>query len=331
MIKIVKIQQFKSIAKLVLEPRRVNLFIGKPNVGKSNILEAIALLGLPYAVNNIKEVVRIETAPDLFYDQDTAKKISIEANEVALSITFEGSGFKIDARGREGDGFTSQGFMFQRTINYDGNLGSMSQGEIGLHEQIKFYKFLTQTNFPGRRTEFLWPPYGNNLMVMLQVLDDLKKVVADLLAGFGFRLLFKQQEGKIEIAKQVGDVIITYPYSLVSDTLQRVIFYYAAMLSNKDSVLIFEEPESNSFPYYTKFMAERIALDTPNQYFISTHNPYLLSSIAEKTPKDELAIFVVYFDDYQTKAVRLSGDQVQEVIDLDASIFFNLEKYTEKS
>ncbi|MHA1431833.1 MAG: hypothetical protein ACTSRV_15795 [Candidatus Freyarchaeota archaeon] len=52
-------------------------------------------------------------------------------------------------------------------------------------------------------------------------------------------------------------------------------------------MLVFEEPEAHAFPYYTKFLAEKIALDTSNQYFISTHNPYFLLSILEKAPKDE--------------------------------------------
>ena len=82
---------------------------------------------------------------------------------------------------------------------------------------------------------------------------------------------------RIEILKEFEDIIVSYPYQLSSDTLRRIIFYMAAILSNKDSVLIFEEPESHAFPYYTKYLAELIALDErKNQYFMSTHNPYFL-------------------------------------------------------
>ncbi|HEX9956575.1 MAG TPA: AAA family ATPase, partial [Fibrella sp.] len=41
----VEIKNFKSIKDLRLDCKRVNIFIGKPNVGKSNILEALGLLG----------------------------------------------------------------------------------------------------------------------------------------------------------------------------------------------------------------------------------------------------------------------------------------------
>ena len=42
MTKIIEIKRFKSIKHIVLkECKRINLLIGKPNVGKSNILEAL--------------------------------------------------------------------------------------------------------------------------------------------------------------------------------------------------------------------------------------------------------------------------------------------------
>ena len=43
-----EIKNFKSIKDLKLDCKQVNLFIGEPNVGKSNILEALALLGGGY-------------------------------------------------------------------------------------------------------------------------------------------------------------------------------------------------------------------------------------------------------------------------------------------
>ena len=48
LIKNLHIKNFKSVHDLSLECDRINIFIGKPNAGKSNILEAISLLGLEY-------------------------------------------------------------------------------------------------------------------------------------------------------------------------------------------------------------------------------------------------------------------------------------------
>jgi AAA15 family ATPase/GTPase len=43
------IENFKSIRSLELSNfKRINLFIGRPNVGKSNIIEALSLFSVPY-------------------------------------------------------------------------------------------------------------------------------------------------------------------------------------------------------------------------------------------------------------------------------------------
>jgi hypothetical protein len=44
MIRHVHIENFKSIKELDLDLKRVNVIIGEPNSGKSNILEAFGLL-----------------------------------------------------------------------------------------------------------------------------------------------------------------------------------------------------------------------------------------------------------------------------------------------
>ena len=43
-IKTLDIKNFKSIKHLQLDCKRVNVLIGKPNVGKSNFLEALGVM-----------------------------------------------------------------------------------------------------------------------------------------------------------------------------------------------------------------------------------------------------------------------------------------------
>ena len=146
---------------------------------------------------------------------------------------------------------------------------------------------------------------------------------------FGFNLVLRPQEKAFEIQKIVDGIIISYPYSLTSDTLQRVIFHSVALESNENSTLVFEEPESHAFPYYTKYLGERIAFDNKNQYFIATHNPYLLLSILEKAKIGEVRVFVTYFRDYRTRVVSLSENQLSELMDYDP--FFNLNSFIEEA
>jgi len=122
--------------------------------------------------------------------------------------------------------------------------------------------------------------------------------------------------------------LISYPYTLTSDTLRRIVFYTVAIASNKDSVLVFEEPESNAFPYYTKYLGERIALDQTNQFFIATHNPYLLSAIIEKARKEDVQVFITYFKDFKTRVKPLTANQLSELMEADP--FFNMDRFTEE-
>ena len=44
MIENLSIKNFKSIKDLSIDCKRINLFIGEPNAGKSNILEALGVM-----------------------------------------------------------------------------------------------------------------------------------------------------------------------------------------------------------------------------------------------------------------------------------------------
>ncbi|MGH7496447.1 MAG: AAA family ATPase [bacterium] len=327
MIKSLEIKNFKSIKHLSLECRRVNLFIGKPNAGKSNLLESVGLFSLPFVLTNnisaIREIIRLENATDLFHAHDLNEPVEVNTDKVSFQIKFEHGNFKASLReaGRDSDSFGFDLFL----------TGQIANTHTSFVSSFKFYRFAVMDKFARQEVEFLLPPKGENLSQILLTKKDLRKAVADFFSEYGFKMVLKQLEYKIEIQQEVEGVIISYPYSLVSDTLQRVVFHHAAIETNKDSTIIFEEPEAHSFPYYTKFLAERIALDSSNQYFVTTHNPYFLPSILEKTPKNDIAIFITYLKDYQTKLRPIAPEEMTEILDLDASVFFNLERFLGES
>ena len=113
---------------------------------------------------------------------------------------------------------------------------------------------------------------------------------------------------------------------LVPDTFQRYIFHLAAILSNQNSVLLFEEPETHSYPPYVYQLAQHILQDDRNnQYFLTTHNPYLLTPILEETK--DVALFVTWFENYQTHARRLTPDEIGEVLNDGLDVFLNLNHF----
>jgi len=142
---------------------------------------------------------------------------------------------------------------------------------------------------------------------------------------YGLKLVARQHERTFELQKEVDGWISAIPYTLASDTLRRIIFYTVAIASNKDSVLVFEEPESNAFPHYTKYLSEQIALDQTNQFFIATHNPYLLSAIIEKGRKEDVQVFITYSKDSETRVKPLTPDPVGELMEADP--LFNMDRF----
>jgi AAA15 family ATPase/GTPase len=328
MINTLHISRFKSIKELSLDCRRVNVFIGEPNTGKSNILEALGMFSFlghsDFARGDTRQkaqhFVRFERTSNLFYDENLDRPLEIKCDNTSLSIEFTGNGFTGTC---EENG--------SRIIELSGDHNAFYPNGRSLTPNIasfKSYRFTVHEVFTQRQSGFLVPPSGDNLLSLLLANRELMKVVNQPFLSRGLRLGLRPQEGKLEVVKQVEDVIISYPYSLASETLQRLTFYLAAILSNKDSVLIFEEPESHAFPYYTKQLAETIALDeNQNQYFISTHNPYFLLPLLAKIPKDDLAVNIVYYEDYQTKVKTLTEQDLAELGEID--VFSNLERYLE--
>ena len=317
MIESLRLENFKSIKKVYIDCRRVNLFIGEPNTGKSNILESLGLLSHIYH-GDIDRFVRMENIRNLFYDQDVDSSIIIRFDQKKLEIYYKANSFI-------GDYFDGQ--SRQNVFNYNIN-GHGSRTAISYFSQFKFYRFPMHTILSSDLySEYLRTPDGRNIFAIIQNHKNLMEFSRQIFDKFGYRLMLEYPEYKIKVVKDLEYVMISIPYSLTSDTLQRLVFYMAAIYSNKNSILAFEEPESRAFPYYMKFLAERIAVDDTNQYFISTHNPYFLLSIIEKTRKKDLGVFVTYIENYETKIKMLSEKELGDILDHAIDPFFNIEKY----
>ncbi len=326
MITKLSIANFKSVRQLDIDCKKVNLFIGEPNTGKSNILEALALLSwCSEPVDHpLREFLRFQIMPNLFYDQLLDQEIEIKASisdgahqDLAVAVKSDGSEFLFHEQGNR-----------LRSLTYEGH-PVKSPSLTRTKKPIKFFRFRKLEKYIANGSQGLQPPNGINLFSVVLSSRVLRGVMAEFFQKYGLKLVLKPHEGVFELQKQVDDLVFSYPYTLTSDTLQRIIFYTVAMASNKDSVLVFEEPESNAFPYYTKYLGERIALDETNQFFIATHNPYLLSAVIEKAPRDAVQVFITYFEDYQTMVKALTPDQVSELMEADP--FFNLDRFLEEA
>lgn len=326
MINTLHISRFKSIKELALNCRRINLFIGEPNTGKSNILETLGLFSFLYYSrfgndDAIKQFVRFERTGNLYYDEVLDERVEIRSDDTAFTLQYRDGHFVGQFRdeSRQFGEFTANHNEITGVSHADERLAT-----------YKFYQFNTKESFERLESDFLLPPSGDNLLSLLVSNRELRSVVNQPFLSQGLRLGLRPQEGKIELIKEFEDIIISYPYSLVSQTLQRLVFYQAAILSNKDSVLVFEEPEAHAFPQHTQHLAEQIALDeNNNQYFIATHSPYLLLPILEKAKKEDVAVHIVYYEDYQTKTREMTREDLAHLRETDIDLFSNLDWYLE--
>ena len=326
MIENLSVKNFKSIKDLTLNCKRINLFIGEPNTGKSNILEALGLLSwCNYLSSDLAEYVRLQGIQNLFYDDLLDQPLGISTDEYNVSIRFENDTFNFEAAQLKGNEVVSKSPLC--SANFSGDISGQTE-ILKEAESIKFYRFAHQNEFPEKSASFLLPPHGSNLFAVVMANKKFRDTMARFFKNFGLNLVLKPQQRTFEVQKQVEDVVFSYPYTLTSDTLQTILFHVIAIESNQNSTLVFEEPEAHAFPYYTKYLGEKIALDESNQYFIATHNPYLFLSILEKANKDSVNVFITYFKDYQTKVKCLTDEQLSELMDYD--LFFNLNSFIEE-
>jgi predicted ATP-dependent endonuclease of OLD family len=114
----------------------------------------------------------------------------------------------------------------------------------------------------------------------------------------------------------------------MADTLQRLIFYKAAIFSNENTVLLFEEPEAHMFPPYIRKFNWDIVNDKGrgNQFFISTHSPFVLDALLEDAI-DELSVYLVGLKDGETTIKRLTEEELFDVRKFGVDLFFNIESY----
>ena len=227
MIGIVRIQNFKSIRDLEFEPRRVNLFIGEPNTGKSNVIEALAFFSLGEA-KNFKEIFRFKTIGDLFFDQKVASEISVQAGKWRWSLKFGVGSF-------QGTVFEDEIKKNTFTLNHQGNFSQTNP----VQTSIRFYAFKPQATFPNPKPGILNPPFGDNLVAVLYSNEDLRQRIGATIRAQGFRLQLKPTESELLITKDVKDELYSYPWTSVSETLRRVAFKRLPDLLELDSDAFF--------------------------------------------------------------------------------------------
>lgn len=313
------IRNFKSIENLELNNfKRINLFIGRPNVGKSNILEALSLYTIPYLnkMANLRSLIRLENETELFFDGNTLNPIQVNINDDTCSITYNRmQGLSISINNIETILKYAQPFVSGNKLKSDNII------------DIKKYVFLTKVKFAKKNVPYLLPPFGNNLLEIIESLPELKNELTLLLKSYNLKMVFDRASQALKIIKEnnQGELFLL-PYEALADTLRRIIFFKTAIASNQNTILLFEEPEAHAFPAYISHITQEIISHNTNQYFIATHSAVIVRDLLENAI-DNLSIFIVDIKDHKTVVKALSHTELIEVYNYGVDLFYNNESY----
>lgn len=318
----ISIENFKSLENVKIQGcKTFNLFIGRPNVGKSNIIEALSFMAVPYLFamkKSLNSLFRIERGSALFYNGNISNAIDIDLGDFGMHIMIPTSN-KIEIITRHLEGTQSMDVVDLKVKKGVNDYPIFKPYSYKAHAEADWH---TQVDMP-----FLCPWDGNNMMQVLQQNVSIKQYFVDLLKVYGLQLTFDLAQQEVRILKPIDDTSsFIIPYNALADSIKRLMFYKAAVDSNKDSVLMFEELEAHAYPPYISKIVQTIIQNPSNQYFITTHSPYVINEFLEDTSID-VAIHIVDYKDGKTVVKTLSTDEMGEVYDCGIDLFFNTEAF----
>ncbi|MEO6233395.1 MAG: AAA family ATPase [Ferruginibacter sp.] len=347
----IEIKNFKSIHHQKIEGcKKINVFIGYPNVGKSNILEALSLFSIDDHNPDFTSFIRIENLTTLFHNGNITEQAEVRINEkhrfvgrfnkdhISFLQQFEKEGtyFEKEDTGKiflDDSNDVSIKKMFDIGGPKPNTIYNYKMSFIGKQNEltgIRKYDYLKKISYTGTNYFELVYPHGENIFNIISSNPELRKEIEKLFSPYNLELLYDSREQKFTILKRTNFGIFSIPYELVADTLQRIIFYKTAIISNRETVLLFEEPEAHMFPpYISKFTADVMLNENNNQYFIATHSPFVLNDFMEDLNKDDYAIFVVGYNKEAGETIvrKITDEEIDEVYQYGIDLFFNLENY----
>ena len=347
MIQNLHIENYKSIDELDLNCSRINVFIGEPNSGKSNILEALDLSYLSWMMGmndanekmgtqliDLKKFFRVNKVADMFYFGNIKHPIS---------ITHPGFSVGTYIQQKYEENYDKYFFEFNNShgtfTHFDNDFvtGIIPEESVNFYASpIKPYRYKSNIQFhdTGNHIQRLMAPFGNNLAKVIYHNADMQQLGKDFAEDHGFELNIDNANNNITLQLRINEgIVYSLPYEALADTYKRILFYTAAVRHTNATVITLDEPDTHAFPPYVSYLADEIIKQNKIQFFIATHNPYLLNNFIENSSSGELSVFIVSYDKTKrtTIANKLSDKNLSELLDYGVDIFFNLNRYSNDS
>ncbi len=320
MIKSMAVANFKSIKKIRMDCNRINLFFGPPNSGKTNIMEALGLFSWrgqgSHQASNLPDYIRFHTLHDIFCDGRPNERIEILAktnDNYSMEIHYNSDLFQVKCKINNTPVMMNKG-QSAVFLNPAGEVVNQFAPFVRF-AFMKYYKFLKQETFQTGFSSFLYPPFGTNLFTLVLGNKEAGALVTEFFKGFGLNILVKSPEKTFQVLRSSEELSTAFPYRCLSDTLQRLLCFNLAAETNEESTLVFEESDTQSYPYYTENLAETLARNNSNQYFLSLQSPAFLKALVEKNGPENVNVFLVYPLDKYTKVKQLTDRNITRIME----------------
>ena len=318
------VKNFGPISNLDIEIRPLTLFIGTQGSGKSTVSKLLTIcrdlrwwLQILENENTLKPF--IDFSIDEFFNDDSyiqyiyddidiiyqdgsfTYKSGDKTNKEVLEKTLKFQIAKSATSLLERTGQTTEDLADPHTLNL-----IKANSRLGLY-------ILAERNLVGNLSNSLASimlhqiPLSNPLLEYMSIFEKAKKEYPSYSIPF-FNVKFVKKDGqeRIELNGKNKDLPLSACSSGLQSALPMLMVIDYALKTNCFDAFVIEEPEQNLFPHnqfeILNFITSKFGAEKPCQFIITTHSPYMLSS---------LNVLMLAYKLNQNEEVR---NQVEEII-----------------
>lgn len=307
--------------------RQINVLIGRPNTGKTNILDAVKLFALPQLTDrfdvDLKEALRAQTPQELFLIKDSViQYASVSSNRAECLLQYselEGLRAQLAFDTAPGE------FIYL----FDAFFKATPHKATGVNTVVRPYHYVEHGTYSRTGEDELAVPYGNNLSTLLKERPELQKPISKIFQGTGATVYFDKHDPKISLSNGDTSPATELHFASLSASIQRLCFYLSAIQSNREKLLVFDDLDVHIFPVVLAPLVAQMFDNPSNQYLFSTHAYYILIDLLEYDAEN-VAIFNVYNEENETKIYRLTDEDLRAILYNGFDPFINNEAFMPK-